>query len=136
MNISQEHRKFLVQEFRYAASKMIEVQDPRVKLYFFSATFAHINRIMNLEFEPQLAFSYFVLNAVYATINGRVSSPPEPGIVIPDRLFEALISATEDYTDRLERNQDTYDVLERFANLAYATTGNGNYLYQKGLLTI
>jgi hypothetical protein len=58
------------------------------------------------------------------------------GTGIPSNLFDRLCSCMEELATRIERNQKTYAILQDIANIAYSTTGNGFYLYTKGILKI
>lgn len=139
MNLSDNMRKLLTEEIDFIVKRMKESKDPARKLYFFSAVHGMAFRIMNIEFDPELAFIQYVINAAYNTINGRlgmISAGQGRGIGIPEKLFDSLEIALEEMLAKIERGETTYPVLERISNLAYSTTGNGYYLYLKGLLPV
>jgi len=139
MNLSMDMQKLFTDEVGFVIERMKEAKDPATKLYFFSAAYGVANRIMNIEFDPELAFMHNVLNAAYGTINGRVialSSGQETGVGIPVKLFARLEEALEEMINKIQQGEETYPVLEKISNLAYSTTGNGYYLYLKGLLSI
>ena len=139
MDIPENLRKELVEEINFVILKIKEEVDLRKRLYFFSGVYSLVNRIFNLSFDPQLVFIHLVLNASYTTINNRINAivmGKDTLIEIPDNLFDKLYDVLEELTQKIRDDEDTYLVLQKFASLAYVTTGNGYYLYQKGILKI
>jgi len=139
MEITPEFRKSIVNEFRLVAKKIREEEDPARKLFFFSATYGVISRVFNFSYDPQLVFIHMVLNASYNTLNAAVTrfeSIEERAISIPEGLFNKLADATEELADKIEKDEDTYETLQKIAIMCFSTTGNGYYLYEKGLLSI
>lgn len=139
MNLSKDMEKVFTDEIDLVVRKMKESKAPATKLYFLSAVHAMALRIMNIEFDPELAFIHHVLNFAYATINGRlaaIAGGQEQAAGIPEELFDRLEVSLEELIARIQRGEQTYLVLQTISNLAYSTTGNGYYLYLKGKLSI
>jgi hypothetical protein len=139
MNLSKGMQKRFIDEIDFVIGQMRRSSDASTKIYFFSAVHGMAQRIMNMEFNPELAFIHNILNAAFATINGRLailSQGQERGVGIPDKLFDRLEEALEEMVANIRRGENTYPVLEKISNLAYSTTGNGYYLYSKGLLVV
>ena len=139
MNLSPDMQKRFTDEINFVIKNMKNTDNPTEKLYFFSAGYAMAQRIINLEYEPELAFIQQVLQLVYNMVNARLlamSMRQEAGVSIPDGLFSSLEEALEEMVDRIEQGVETYPALQRIVNLAYSTTGNGYYLYLKGLLKV
>ncbi len=139
MNLSPDMQKRFTDEVHFVVKSMRDTNTPAEKLYFFSAGYAMAQRIINLEYEPELNFIQQVLQLVYNMVNARltaISAGQEGGISIPDDLFTSLEEALEEIVDRIEQGAETYPALQRIVNLAYSTTGNGYYLYLKGLLKV
>lgn len=135
MKISSEKKKLLLDEIRFVLGKMKEQEDPKTKLYYFTAIYGIMHRIFNLEFAPDLIFIHFVLKSTFEQINLKLHDP-EKVVGIPDGLFDKLVEATAELLNVIEDNKNPYEVLKRFAVLGYATGGNGYYLYEKGLLKL
>lgn len=136
MNITDNFRKTIVSEFRYVAEKMREEKQSAQKLYFFSAAYGVVFRIINLEFDPTLVFIHNVLQHTHVTINSmalRIEGKEERVIQIPEKVFESLVEALEELSNKIEIDTDVSPTLQRISNIAYVTTGNGYYLYQKGI---
>ncbi len=139
MNLSKGMQKRFTDEIDFVVGQMRRSSDAVTKIYFFSAVHGMAQRIINMEFDPELAFIHNILSAAFTTINGRLailSQGQERGTGIPDKLFDKLEEALEEMADNIRRGENTYPVLEKISNLAYSTTGNGYYLYLKGLLVI
>jgi len=139
MNLSPDMQKRFTDEVHFVVKSMKDTNTPAEKLYFFSAGYAMAQRIINLEYEPELAFIQQVLQLVYNMVNARLlamSMRQEAGVSIPDGLFSSLEEALEEMVDRIEQGVETYPALQKMVNLAYSTTGNGYYLYLKGMIKI
>jgi len=135
MKLSTANKKKLIEEIEFALNSMKAAEDPETKLYYFSAVYGVMPRIFNIEYDPNLVFIHFVVNATYNNINSRLKNP-EKVVKIPDDLFEKLENTTNELLNTLKQNKNLYEVLKKFILLAYVTSGNGYYLYQRGLLKI
>jgi hypothetical protein len=138
MQLSKSNRLALVSEIKTAVDYMRKTNSAQEKMYFFSAVFGIANRIMNLEFDPELGFVHHVTNAACATINANLMLVAQGQSVrtLPPQLFEKLQEALGDLATNIEKGEPTYPSLERVSNLAYSTSGNGYYLFLKGSLKI
>ena len=139
MKLSKNSRNAIVEEFRYAIEKMKEAEDPKGKLYYFSATYGIVNRILNLEFSSELVFLHLVLNTTHGVLNDRIASIEsgvETVIKLPEKVFERLVKSTEQLTEKINKNESFYEELQEIALLGYVASGNGFYLYQKGKIKL
>lgn len=139
MNLSQDMRKILTDEINYVVKQMRNTDDPLAKLYFFSAVYGATFRLLNIQFAPELVFAHHVLNNAYNQIHAVVSSisrGEETLAHVPPTLFDRLEETLEELAAKVERDEQLYPELQKIANLAYSTTGNGYYLYLKGLLHV
>lgn len=138
MHLSASNQEVLVKEIRTVADYMGEANNAQEKMYFFSAVFGIANRLMNLEFDPELGFLHHVTQAVYTTINTNlaVAAQGQSVATFPPLVFDKLQEALSDLAKYIEEGKQTYLILERISNLAYSTSGNGYYLFLKGSLKI
>ena len=141
MNISKKNKEIIVEELKNIAKKMKESNDLFEKMYFFSASYSCINRIFNLEFDPTLVLVHMVLQNAYTVIRGRVellARGQDRAIKIPKEFFNILQETISDIANNISENNkdELFKNLQKIANLSYLTTGNGNYLFQKGMLKI
>lgn len=133
MKLKDDLKKYLVDEIKYVINKMKETKDRRKKLYFFSAIHSAINRIYNLQYNSDLVFMHLVLNATHNSLI-EVTNRQDNVLVIPEDFFDRLTNITENFCKEIEENTNTYNTLKEFSNLSYLASGNGNYLFQKGML--
>jgi hypothetical protein len=112
------------------------------KLYFFSAVYGTANKIMNFECDPLLVLLHQEIQSTHANFTGRINQPINPNnesfMGMPDEFVIALIAYTKELRTALVKNNDSEIrlVIQKFANLSYASTGNGFYLYTIGRLKI
>ena len=139
MNLSPHMQKIFIDEINFVIKSMKNTNMPGDKLYFLSAVYGMAQRIINLEYDPELNFIQQVVQLVYNMVNARLaalSARQEVGISIPDHLFERLEEALQEMADTIVRGEQSYPALQKMVNLAYTTTGNGYYLYLKGIIPV
>ncbi len=139
----KEFRQRLAKEYRYAVTKMQEVKLPAKKLYYFSVIFGEAQRVLNWEWDRDLALIYAVTQHVHTQINTAIQIPglgilPMDWTIVYEKLTQ-LASDLVDYYEKAENDdnrEEMYQVLGRLAEIAYAISGNGSYLYEKGTLRL
>ena len=141
MKISNENKKIIVDEFEKVFELMNSTKNAREKLFYFSATYAMVSRILNIEYDPMLVLIHSVLSSTYSNVNSflnNVASNKDAFYSIPENYFAILESNFKNITKSIDSNDEPniYEALKKFSVLAYIFTGNGNYLYKKGTLKI
>lgn len=139
MKISQELKKTLVDELRLVAKKVADEIDVRKKIYFFSAAHAMVYRIFNINFDPELVLIHLALNSTHGIVQNlhtMIERGDEKVIQIPDDFFDKLASLTEELAIAIDGDNDVYEILQKIAIRSYSLTGNGYYLYQKGIIKV
>lgn len=138
MNLSSEMQKVFTDEVATAIKHMKSVNTLEEKLFFLSAVYGAAFRIMNIQYDVELAFIHHVVNAAYGMMRANLASIKQgQGVnTFPKDIFDKLENALEELVVKIEKGEKTYPVLEKISNLAYSTTGNGYYLYLKGMLTV
>lgn len=133
----KELRQRLAREYRFAATKMQEVPAER-KMFYFSVLFGEAQRVLNLEWDIDLALLHLVTQQTYGQINTQL---PTLGTLLPVKastIFEKLTQCTSDIatyfekTEKESKKDELYQILARLAEIGYVATGNGSYLYEKG----
>lgn len=140
MSMHEEFRQRLVKEFRYAATQMQEVTQPAKKLYYFSAFFGEAKRVLNWEWSTDLVLIHMVTQHVHTQINTTIQAPglgqvlPIDWTTILDKLTQSAadLAAYFEKADNEGSKEELYQILGHFAEIAYAVSGNGSYLYEKG----
>jgi len=135
MKINADTRKKLIEELKFIINKMEKEKEYKQKIYYFSGIYGAISRIFNLEYDPELVFAHIILNYTHNNIKLRLAQE-EKIIEIPNELFDKLVATTKEFLNKIEKNESLCDALQKFAIIAYSTTGNGYYLYQRGLLRL
>jgi len=139
MKLSFDSNKAIVEELRYVANRIPKEADIQKKLFVYSGAHAVVNRILNIEFEADLILMHTVLQSTYIQINSRLNSimtGAERAITIDPSLFDFLARSLQDLADAISEDKDMATQLAKIAIAGYATTGNGYYLHQKGILKL
>jgi len=139
MKLREDLKDLLVKEIAFAVKKMEETKEAMELLYYFSAIPGTINRIFNIEYDPNLIFAHLILKATHENFIQRLKAFKHGGdtsIMINDDQFERLVSLSKELLLNIKKDKDIDDVLKKLSILMYSTTGNGNYLMQRGWLKI
>nr|QNO55983.1 hypothetical protein KICHMFME_00007 [Methanosarcinales archaeon ANME-1 ERB7]QNT35761.1 hypothetical protein MCFLDGBP_00009 [uncultured Methanosarcinales archaeon] len=139
MQISEEFKKLLIDELKTVAKKVSEEKDFKKKNYFFSGAFGTVSRIFNFDFDHELILIHSVLNLAYGvidTLQKRIERGEEEVIEIPDKFFDKLADLTKELALAIDNDENVYEVLQKIAVHSYILSGNGYYLYQKGIIKI
>lgn len=141
MKISDDSLDKIVDEFNYVAKEMQATDDPFKKMFLFSATYGIIQRLINVEYDPHLIYIHLVLQTTYERINSRLNSlvsGMDKAIDFPDVIFDKLPDIVIQLAEQIHSCSQIgiNNKLEEIATLSYLTTGNGYYLFQKGLLKV
>ena len=131
----------LASEYRYAATRMQQATEPAKKLFYFSVFYGETLRVLNWEWNSDLVLIHMVTQQVYNQINGIAQNPASHALPIEwTTIYEKLTESASDlatYSEKAENDgRELCQVLGRLAEIAYATTGNGSYLYEKGVLKL
>jgi len=129
MKITQELKERLLSEFDFAIKKMSEEPDALKKLYFFSATYGAVERVMRYCPSDDLSIAHTILNLCYNTLNDRVSRIKGGDVVVPlpQDWSEKLVSDVGELRKSIDENSSVYPALEGIIHLAYSATGPGFY---------
>lgn len=139
MKTSDNFREILLNEINYVAEKMEESSSPNEQLYYFSALYAMVQRIYNIEYDPDLVYAHFILNETYKAFQGRMQAIQKGGenvVPLHEAQFMELTTLTKELADKIKAKKNIDKTLKKFVVLLYTTTGNGYYLFQKGMLKI
>ena len=142
--LSENLRRRLAEEYRYAITKMQnETQIPK-KLFYFTVLFSEAQRILNLEWNTDLALIHLVTQQAHTQINAPIQMP-QLGQTLPidwTAIFDKLTQTASDLATYFEKAENKgskeklYQILGRFAEITYAVSGNGSYLHEKGSLKL
>ena len=139
MNINKNYKDILIKEINFVISKMNESKTAEDKIYYFSAINAMFQRIFNIEYDPDLLYAFIILRDTHKNFLERLLGIKKQGdmtIPLTEEQFTRLLDITKELSSKIERNENIDDTLKKYVILYYSTTGNGYYLFQKGLLRI
>ena len=131
----------LAKEYSYAAMRMKGYANLAKQLYYFSVFFGEAQRILNFEWNNDLALIYQVTRTTSYQLmewgkqeNGVL---PVDGQVLKQLLNQSasdLADYCQSVADGEEDRQALLPILARLATLSYSASGNGAYLAEKGIL--
>ena len=139
MQISEENKKAIADEFNVIANLMDKENDVLRKVFYFSGAYGVVYRVLNAEYNNELALIHGVLNNTYAALDGRcksIVSGAERVISWQDNTFNVLSLALKELGDAIIGENDLYKSLATIATIGYTTTGNGYYLSCKGSIKL
>ena len=136
----EELRQRLANEYSYAVTKMRETPQAIQKLFYFSVLFGEAQRILNLEWSSELALIHLVTRYVHTQVNNTLQTPGLAQTLPVDwtAVINKLIQVSSDLATYFEKSgnkgnkEELCRILEGFAEVEYAVSGNGSYLYEKG----
>jgi len=137
--LSKELRQRLAEEYHYAVVKMQDSPEPSKKIFYFSIFYGEAQRVLNWNWDRDLALIYVTSQFVFSSLSALVN-PPAVSIhpIGLEVVFTALTQAASDlatYFERMEDNtEELHQILGRVVEIGYAATGHGSYLYEKGLI--
>jgi len=143
MQLDESLRKRLAAEFDFAAQQMAKSPDLVTKLYFYSAFFGEVERVLNQQWDANLSLLHLVLFYSHTTMMARTNmliTGADRVIGIPNEFPDALTKTAAELAS-LFQSEDVDEgkllmILSRLAELAYVTQGNGHYLYLKGKIKL
>jgi len=141
MNLSKEKKTIIINEFNKIHSLMKGTNNISEKIFYFSASHAMVSRVFNIEFDPLLILMHSVLQTTHSYINSfmsSISNKQNMFFSIPKNYFDILENTLKGLTQSIENDDDDkiYRDLQKLSTLGYIATGNGNYLYKKGLIKL
>lgn len=139
MEIPEQLKKNLLSEFEFVIQKMKEESDASRKLYFFSATYGAIGRVLRYFSNSELIIDHAILNLCYSTLNDRIHrlKGGDVAVPLPENWSEQLVDYVWEFKKAIGENRSTYPALEKIAKLGLLATGAGyyNYVYLDSLMS-
>ncbi len=134
------YRKELVEELRVVENLMRKEQTIEKKLYYYSAAYGATSRSYRNSFARDILLTDLVLNNSYNLLNERVNAL-KAGVKVVDfsvvqKSIEKVQEGLKLLIDKLESKGNIQGALEMILTASYATTGNGNYLLERGELKL
>lgn len=139
--VKVELQQRLAEEYRYAANKISESKDPNRILYYFSIFYGEAQRILNFQWDADLALIHMATHYIYNNARALIQSPNASIIPFNAKVFfDGLAQIASDIAEYFETGKDNinelHDILGRIAKIGYTTTGNGAYLFERGIINL
>ncbi len=136
----KESRQRLAKEYSYAANKMQESKEPLKKIYYFSVLFGEAQRVLNWEWDRDLALVYLLTQNAYNQVAGTLQNPSQVAVfpINWENILGQLTQITADFAAHFEKiatknnKEELYQILGQLAEVTYSVLGNGAYLKEKG----
>ncbi len=131
-------RRELVDELRRVENLVRHEPSPEKKIYYFSAAYGITGRTYRYAFSKDVLVADLLLQNSYNMLKERLEQlrggsgnvPLDPAIF--DKICDGIIQLAE----RFESRESILEPLENIISAAFAVTGPGNYLREKGELKI
>ena len=139
MDISKTNHDLLLKEFADIIELIDNSENLEDKLYFFSASYGILNRIMNLESDATLIFMHQILQNCFQSITQRLTAKTKQNISsdVPQEMIVQFFSLFKELKIAfgIKDKIRIWEILQRFSNLSYAMSGNGYYMYLRNKIT-
>ena len=142
LSLPEQVKSRLATEFRIAANSVAQSGDLAAKIYFLSIFHGEPQRQLNVHWDPDLNLLFMIARIALQQMQSR---PPLPGTPdakdgLPPGFLQALDAVAEELASIFEADvidaARFYVALGRLAELGYVVTGNGYYLYLKGMIIV
>lgn len=131
-------KKELIDELRLVEKKMRAEESLEKKIYLFSAAYGIANRTYRYSFSRDVLLIDLVLHNAYGLLFERIQRIKKEGdniVPLENVHFEKLQDGLKMLADSLENDKSIQEALELIVCVSFSTTGPGNYLREKGMLT-
>ncbi|WP_048063258.1 hypothetical protein [Methanococcoides burtonii] len=131
-------KKELIKELRRIVTMMKKEENLDKKLYLFSAAYGIAARTYRYSFSGDYLISEYVLNTSYGVIREQIKGikSGDSCVEINNLHFEKIQEGLGLLADAFERDESILEPLEKILIVAFSTSGAGNYLKEKGMLTL
>ena len=143
MPLNRSLRNHLAREYEFVAKKIASDEEhPVRKMFYFSAVYGEATRILNLEWDANLALIHQTAKDSHQQISAGIQQVAggNQSFIVDPLLFDGLAKCVEELTQnvKLPKWDDAalFITLRRMAVLAYSVLGNGQYLSIRGKLKI
>ncbi len=141
MEIPSDLEKLIQDEFEDILNMINKSDSLEDKLYYFSASFGVIHRVMNIHYTPTLVFMHQVLQTAHNQFSNRLANIRPTNSLsssMPIELVDKLFLSFANLANSIKEGKlsSIYEALENISNVSYATTGNGFYLYIRNRLIL
>ncbi|WP_319562515.1 hypothetical protein [Marispirochaeta sp.] len=132
--------KYLSREFEIAIEGMRDSSlNPHQRMYYMSATFGAISRVLNIDYNKELVLAHLILQTCHQTTMALMNNclnGSEKSIVFNPILIDSLSDLIEELGENLVAGESIYNQALSIAEVTYSMTGNGHYLFRKDIIKL
>lgn len=137
MKLNKSFRKRLVEEYRFALSRMKSTDEASEKMYFFSVFYGESNRVMNMQWDDHLCLVHTMTQHVFRQADARIKAlmAGDTRVPVTKSYFASIEQGLEDLIVYIEddgTDEELLRILTRLNELSYVSSGNGYYLHLRG----
>ncbi|HPY60637.1 MAG: hypothetical protein WC164_03525 [Patescibacteria group bacterium] len=131
-------KKELVNELRFVANLMKKEKSVEKKIYYFSAAYGITSRTLRYAFSRDVLLADLVLNTSYHSLFDRYQRAKSGDNTVPfdEKIFDNIVEGLKDLANAFESDTSIQEPLELIVASSFSATGPGNYLREKGDLTL
>jgi len=131
-------RKELVTELKRVERLIKKEPSLEKKLYYFSAAYGITSRTYRYSFSREVLMADFVLHTSYGMLQERLSrmKSGDSTVLIEDEHLNKICKGLKLLAEKFENEESIQEPLELILTTAFSTTGPGNYLREKGSITL
>lgn len=103
MRMPPNLKPYVLKEFDFVVAKLKEPLPLEERVYYYSALYGAVYRVMNIDCTPNLIFLHHILNAVHSVLAARLQAMSRAGerpIVIDEKMIARLTELTETLAGR------------------------------------
>ncbi len=131
-------KKELIIELTEIVNLMRNENNLEKKLYYYSAAFGITQRTFKYIYSKDILLMDTIFSSSFNLLIERLTHIKNHDLLVPgDVLNKAVLYITDQLDEivkKLGSGKNTIENLENILTAAYSTTGNGNYLLERGIL--
>jgi len=127
-------KRELVEELRRVEALMRKEPSVEKKIYYFSGAYGITNRTYRYVFSREVLIADIILQNTYNMLKERLQliKSGDRNVTPEEVIFDKICDGLRDLANSFESEKDIIEPLGIIAASAFAATGPGNYLREKG----
>jgi hypothetical protein len=127
-------KKELIEELRVVENLIRNEPSLAKRIYYFSAAYGITSRTFRYSFSKDVLLADFVLSGTYNLLQTKLGQLGAEENLPLEQKLDGLCDGLKLLADCIESDRSILEPLEKIVTIAYSTTGNGEYMEERGLL--
>ena len=125
-------------EIASVAHLMRSAPDIPRALFYYSAVYGALDRHIKLDFDPDIFAAAFVTQTTYNVLvaQSNINRSGDTTVLLLPEHINKLASSVEALAKKLRANGDVFPALKAIMMIAFAASGPGSYLVERGRMTL